>query len=90
MLPRKKSPASLLLGRVSERYEVSEWMFKIMSDAWNLILATHPEAKIRFHASDMILNTHSDASYLSETRSRSRPAGYCFLGSKVVKKEKSR
>jgi hypothetical protein len=27
---------------------------------------THPETKIRYHASDMILYIHSDASYLSE------------------------
>jgi hypothetical protein len=27
---------------------------------------THPEAKIRYHASDMILYIHSDASYLSK------------------------
>ena len=51
-------------------------------------MAIHPEAKIRFHASDMILNIHSDASYLSETRARSKLAGYFFLGSKIVKKEK--
>jgi hypothetical protein len=31
-------------------------------------LATNEMAKIRFHASVMILNIHSDASYLSETR----------------------
>ena len=36
----------------------------------------------------MILNVHSDASYLSETRARSRLAGYFFLGSKIVKGEK--
>jgi hypothetical protein len=29
----------------------------------------------------MILNIHSDASYLSETRARSRVAGHFFLGS---------
>ena len=28
----------------------------------------------------MILNIHSDASYLSELRARSRAAGYFFLG----------
>jgi hypothetical protein len=28
-------------------------------------LVTHPEATMRFSASDMILNIHSDASYLS-------------------------
>ena len=39
-------------------------------------LATHPNATIRYRASDMILNVHSDASYLSESRARSRAAGY--------------
>jgi hypothetical protein len=29
--------------------------------------ATHPQATIRFTRSDMILNVHSDASYLSES-----------------------
>jgi hypothetical protein len=29
-------------------------------------LSGHADAKVRFHASDMILNIHSDASYLSE------------------------
>lgn len=48
-------------------------------------LATHPDAKLQFRASDMILNTHSDASYLSERRARSRIAGYHFLGSVPVK-----
>jgi hypothetical protein len=34
-------------------------------------LATHPNATVRYHKSDMILNIHSDASYLSETKARS-------------------
>jgi len=44
--------------------------------------ATHPDATIRFHASDMVLWTHSDASYLSAPQSRSRAAGYSFLSSR--------
>jgi hypothetical protein len=28
-------------------------------------LATHPDATIRFHATDMVMNIHLDASYLS-------------------------
>ena len=44
-------------------------------------LATHPDAKIQYRASDMVLNIHSDASYLSEPRARSRIAGVHFLGS---------
>ena len=50
-------------------------------------LATHPDAVIMFRASDMILNVHSDASYLSEKKAKSRMAGYFFLGS-MPKKNK--
>ena len=42
--------------------------------------ATHPSAFIRYHASDMILWVHSDASYLSEPQARSRYGGHHFLG----------
>jgi hypothetical protein len=45
-------------------------------------LATHPDAAIRYHASDMILNIHSDASYLLVSNARSRPGGLFFLGNK--------
>ena len=34
-------------------------------------LATHPDATVRFHASNMILNIHSDASYLSKANAHS-------------------
>ena len=37
-------------------------------------LATHSKAVVRYYASDMILNIHSDASYLSKSRARSRIA----------------
>ena len=42
--------------------------------------ATHPNAKIRYTASKMILYIHSDASYLSEPRSCSRAGGHYFQG----------
>ena len=42
---------------------------------------THPDAVTRHCASDMILNVHSDASYLSAAKARSRAEGYFFLGS---------
>ena len=44
-------------------------------------MRSNPNAKIRFQASDMILNIHSDASYLTATKGRSRAGGYFFLGS---------
>ena len=43
-------------------------------------LATNPEAKICVHASDMILNIHSNASYMSELGAWSCTAGYFSLG----------
>jgi hypothetical protein len=41
-------------------------------------LATHPDANIRYHASDMILHIHSDASYLSFSNARSRLGGLFY------------
>jgi hypothetical protein len=45
-------------------------------------LETHPDATIRYHASDMILHIHSDASYLSVSNARSRLGGLFFLCNK--------
>ena len=36
-------------------------------------LAGHADPKVRFNLSDMIMNIHLDASYLSEAKARSRP-----------------
>ena len=43
--------------------------------------ATHPDAKLTYTASDMILHIHSDASYLTEPKARSRVGGHFYLGS---------
>ena len=53
-------------------------------------LASHPNAVVRYRTSEMILNIHSDASYLSETKSRSRLGGYYFMGSVPKKGEEIR
>ena len=47
--------------------------------------ATHPDAKIRFNASDMVYWTHSDASYLSEPKAKSRAGGHHFLSTHPAK-----
>jgi hypothetical protein len=44
---------------------------------------THPETKIRYLASDMILHLHSDASYLSEKEAKSRAGGFFYMGSSI-------
>jgi hypothetical protein len=50
-------------------------------------LVTHPDATIRYHASGMILNIHSDASYLSVSNAQSRVGGLFFLDKKSPKQE---
>jgi hypothetical protein len=40
---------------------------------------THPDAIIRYHTSDMILNVHSDTSYISAPRACSCAGGYFFI-----------
>ena len=42
--------------------------------------ATHPNAKLRYHASDMILIIQSDVSYLSELKAYSISGGNFFMG----------
>jgi hypothetical protein len=42
-------------------------------------LATHPDTKVCFGASYMAINIHSDASYLTESKARSRACGHFFM-----------
>jgi hypothetical protein len=50
-------------------------------------LATHPDATIRYHASDMIFNIHSDAYYLSVSKARNRLRGLFFLKTSPLSKK---
>ncbi len=43
-------------------------------------LATHPAATVQFHASNMVLNIHSNASYLSAANAHSQACGHFFMG----------
>jgi hypothetical protein len=45
-------------------------------------LASHPDVTIWYHASDMMLHIHSDASYLSVSNARIRLRGLLFCGDK--------
>jgi hypothetical protein len=51
-------------------------------------LATHRDATIRYHASNMILHIHSDASYLLVSHARSRLGGLFFLGQQTPNQDK--
>jgi len=41
--------------------------------------ASHPDAILTYAASDMVLNIHSDGSYLTEPKARSRAGGHWFM-----------
>jgi hypothetical protein len=43
-------------------------------------LAHNADTKVRFHACDMIMNIHSDASYLSEAKAHSHSCRHFFMG----------
>jgi hypothetical protein len=43
---------------------------------------THPDAILRYRASDMILKVHSYASYLPEAKARSQAGGHFYFGDK--------
>jgi hypothetical protein len=47
-------------------------------DYWH----THPNATLKYRASDMILKIRSDASYNAEPKGRSRGGGHYYLGDK--------
>jgi hypothetical protein len=49
--------------------------------------ATNPNSTLLFHASDMILKGHSDASYLNASKARSRVGGHFYLGNLESKPE---
>jgi hypothetical protein len=49
---------------------------------------THPEATLRYHASYMVLNIHSGASYLSEREAKIRAGGFFYMDSNTDKPNK--
>ena len=46
--------------------------------------ASHQDAILTYQASDMVLIVHSNASYLSEPKARSRAGGHFFMSSNVT------
>ncbi len=44
---------------------------------------TNPDAVVTYHASDMVLAGHSNASYLSKSNAQSRAGGHFFMSSDV-------
>jgi hypothetical protein len=75
--PTLITPINVLASEQSKAIEVaSDKVIKLLNDC-----NTHPETKIRYHASDTILHIHSDASYRSENEAKSRAGGLFYMGS---------
>jgi len=67
------------LGTIaSEQSKATEKTIKAITHLLNYC-ATHPDATVRFHASNMIFHITSDASYLTASGARSRLGGYFFM-----------
>ena len=78
-------PVLLALGTIAcEQSQTTEMTKKKVSQLLDC-LATNPKAKVCFYASRMLLNTHSDFSYLSESRACSCVSGDFFLGDTPIK-----
>jgi hypothetical protein len=73
---------TVLMALSSIASKQTRGMTNTMAKAKQLLdyLPMHPNATIRFQALDMVLNVHSDASYLLETKAHSRACGHFFMG----------
>jgi hypothetical protein len=73
---------TVLMALSAITVEQTKAMAKTMGRCIQLLdyLASNLEAKVRYYASDMIMNIHLVASYLLETKARSRAWGHFFMG----------
>jgi hypothetical protein len=72
---------TVLMALSAIAVEQTKVMAKTMGRCIQLLdfLVSNLEVKVRYYASDMIMNIHSDASYLSETKVHSRACGHFFI-----------
>jgi hypothetical protein len=73
---------TILMALSSIAVEQTKATEKMMGHCIQLLdyFASNLETKVRYHASDMVMNIHSDVSYLSKTKARSRACGHFFMG----------
>jgi hypothetical protein len=72
----------VLMALISIAVDQTKGIDKTMGRCIQLLdyIATNEMAKIRFYASNMVLNIHSDVSHLTETRASSRACVHYFMG----------
>jgi hypothetical protein len=50
-------------------------------------VSTHPDAIVTYHASDMVLMSHSNALYLSKSKAHSQAGGHFFMSNNTAKQQ---
>ena len=70
------------LSSIANRQDKATEQLKAETEWFLDYCHTHPDARVRFVASDMILTLHSDCSFNSEPGSKSRAAGHWYLSKK--------
>jgi hypothetical protein len=76
-------PINVLASEIPNATEVTaDKVIKLLN-----YCSTHPETKNLYHASDMILHIHSDASYLSENEAKSRAGGFFYMDNTNKKRQ---
>jgi hypothetical protein len=78
-------PINVLASSQSRATVVTEDKFIKLLNYCN----THPETKIRYHASDMILHIQSDGFYLSKKEATSRAGVFFYMGSSTTTDQKN-
>ena len=71
------------LNAIAKEQRKSTKKTQAAADKLMYYLEKHPDETIRHHASDMVMHIHSDASYLSVSKSRSRLGGIFYCGYKT-------
>jgi hypothetical protein len=79
---RAVDPTALPLNDIATKQTKSNEETQAATNQLLDYLEIHPDATIRYHASDMIIHIHSDASYLSVSNAHSRLGGLFFCGDK--------
>jgi hypothetical protein len=78
--PTLRIPLSTLASQLSTATSATIYDVSHLID----YCSTHPEASIRYYAPDVQLKIHSDASYLSEPKAKSKNGGYFYLGKNTI------
>jgi hypothetical protein len=71
---------SIATKQVNPTENTMKKLWQFLDDA-----STHPDVIVTYHASEMVLAGHSDASYVYYSKARSRAGGHFFMSNNTAK-----